>query len=63
MKKGVFSVMHYLQPVKFGQLSLHSPAIVGMEKENVTLLLWQVSLAVWGLLGVYRPILTHYANR
>ncbi|KAH9060353.1 ATP-utilizing phosphoenolpyruvate carboxykinase [Lactarius deliciosus] len=26
MKKGVFSVMHYLQPVKFGQLSLHSSA-------------------------------------
>ncbi|KAJ9101905.1 Protein kinase C-like 1 [Naganishia cerealis] len=24
MKKGVFSVMHYLQPIKFGQLSLHS---------------------------------------
>jgi hypothetical protein len=31
MKKGVFSVMHYLQPVKFGQLSLHS-SNVGMEK-------------------------------
>ncbi|CAK9783284.1 putative phosphoenolpyruvate carboxykinase [Cutaneotrichosporon oleaginosum] len=26
MKKGIFSVMHYLQPVKFGQLSLHSSA-------------------------------------
>ncbi|GHJ85722.1 hypothetical protein NliqN6_2124 [Naganishia liquefaciens] len=26
MKKGVFSVMHYLQPIKFGQLSLHSSA-------------------------------------
>ena len=24
MKKGIFSVMHYLQPVKYGQLSLHS---------------------------------------
>jgi len=29
MKKGIFSVMHYLQPVKFGQLSLHSSANVG----------------------------------
>ncbi|KAL4080210.1 ATP-utilizing phosphoenolpyruvate carboxykinase [Scleroderma yunnanense] len=37
MKKGVFSVMHYLQPVKFGQLSLHSSANVGMEKGDVTL--------------------------
>ncbi|EJD37525.1 hypothetical protein AURDEDRAFT_116763 [Auricularia subglabra TFB-10046 SS5] len=37
MKKGVFSVMHYLQPVKFGQLSLHSSANVGIEKGDVTL--------------------------
>ncbi|KAL1747133.1 ATP-utilizing phosphoenolpyruvate carboxykinase [Schizophyllum fasciatum] len=37
MKKGVFSVMHYLQPVKFGQLSLHSSANVGSEKNDVTL--------------------------
>lgn len=37
MKKGVFSVMHYLQPIKFGQLSLHSSANVGMEKGDVTL--------------------------
>ncbi|EGN99577.1 hypothetical protein SERLA73DRAFT_179657 [Serpula lacrymans var. lacrymans S7.3] len=37
MKKGVFSVMHYLQPVKFGQLSLHSSANVGMDKGDVTL--------------------------
>jgi phosphoenolpyruvate carboxykinase (ATP) len=37
MKKGVFSVMHYLQPVKFGQLSLHSSANVGIEKRDVTL--------------------------
>jgi len=29
MKKGIFSVMHYLQPVKFGQLSLHSSANEG----------------------------------
>ncbi|RPD63719.1 ATP-utilizing phosphoenolpyruvate carboxykinase [Lentinus tigrinus ALCF2SS1-7] len=36
MKKGVFSVMHYLQPVKFGQLSLHSSANVG-EQGDVTL--------------------------
>ena len=26
MKKGIFSVMHYLQPVRFKQLSLHSSA-------------------------------------
>jgi phosphoenolpyruvate carboxykinase (ATP) len=31
MKKGVFSVMHYLQPVKFGQLSLHSSANEGVD--------------------------------
>jgi phosphoenolpyruvate carboxykinase (ATP) len=37
MKKGVFSVMHYLMPVKFGQLSLHSSANVGMENGDVTL--------------------------
>ncbi|EOR04235.1 hypothetical protein E3P89_00009 [Wallemia ichthyophaga] len=36
MKKGIFSVMHYLQPVKFGQLSLHSSANEG-EKGDVTL--------------------------
>ena len=29
MKKGIFSVMHYLQPVMFGQLSLHSSANEG----------------------------------
>jgi phosphoenolpyruvate carboxykinase (ATP) len=29
MKKGIFSVMHYLQPVKFGNLSLHSSANEG----------------------------------
>jgi len=37
MKKGVFSVMHYLQPVKFGQLSLHSSANVSNENGDVTL--------------------------
>ncbi|KAF8530470.1 ATP-utilizing phosphoenolpyruvate carboxykinase [Hysterangium stoloniferum] len=37
MKKGIFSVMHYLQPVKFGQLSLHSSANVGMDNGDVTL--------------------------
>ncbi|WFD39514.1 phosphoenolpyruvate carboxykinase (ATP) [Malassezia japonica] len=35
MKKGVFSVMHYMQPVKFGQLSLHSSANQG--KDGVSL--------------------------
>ncbi|GAC95751.1 phosphoenolpyruvate carboxykinase [Pseudozyma hubeiensis SY62] len=29
MKKGIFSVMHYLMPVKFNQLSLHSSANEG----------------------------------
>lgn len=37
MKKGVFSVMHYLQPVKFGQLSLHSSSNVGNGEGDVTL--------------------------
>jgi phosphoenolpyruvate carboxykinase (ATP) len=37
MKKGVFSVMHYLMPVRFGQLSLHSSANYGPEKDDVTL--------------------------
>jgi phosphoenolpyruvate carboxykinase (ATP) len=31
------TTQHYLQPVKFGQLSLHSSANVGMEKGDVTL--------------------------
>ena len=31
MKKGVFSVMHYLQPVKYGNLSLHSSANEGRD--------------------------------
>lgn len=30
-------MQHYLQPVKFGQLSLHSSANVGIEKQDVTL--------------------------
>jgi phosphoenolpyruvate carboxykinase (ATP) len=34
MKKGIFSVMHYLQPVKFGQLSLHSSANQAMSKDG-----------------------------
>jgi len=37
MKKGIFSVMHYLQPVKFGQLSLHSSSNVGIDNGDVTL--------------------------
>ncbi|CED82038.1 phosphoenolpyruvate carboxykinase [Phaffia rhodozyma] len=37
MKKGVFSVMHYIQPVKFGQLSLHSSANEGIDENDVTL--------------------------
>ncbi|SHO76697.1 Phosphoenolpyruvate carboxykinase [Malassezia sympodialis ATCC 42132] len=35
MKKGIFSVMHYLMPVKYGQLSLHSSANQG-EKGDVS---------------------------
>ena len=37
MKKGVFSVMHYLMPVKHNILSLHSSANEGEEKGDVTL--------------------------
>jgi phosphoenolpyruvate carboxykinase (ATP) len=37
MKKGIFSVMHYIQPVKFGQLSLHSSANEGVDENDVTL--------------------------
>ncbi len=37
MKKGVFSVHALLQPVKFGQLSLHSSANVSNENGDVTL--------------------------
>ena len=33
----VLSTQHYLQPVKFGQLSLHSSANVGIDKGDVTL--------------------------
>ncbi|KAI9605863.1 hypothetical protein H4Q26_004232 [Puccinia striiformis f. sp. tritici PST-130] len=36
MKKGIFSVMHYLQPVKFGQLSLHSSANEGTGKTTLS---------------------------
>ena len=36
MKKGIFSVMHYLMPVKFGQLSLHSSANMG-DKGDVSI--------------------------
>ena len=37
MKKGIFTVMHYLMPVRHGILTLHSSANIGMEKGDVTI--------------------------
>lgn len=59
MKKGIFSVMHYLQPVKFGQLSLHSSANQAITKDgsegDVTLF--------FGLSGTGKTTLSADAHR
>ncbi len=54
MKKGIFSVMHYLQPVKFGQLSLHSSCNQGPNGD--------VSL-FFGLSGTGKTTLSADPNR
>lgn len=54
MKKGIFSVMHYVQPVKFGQLSLHSSANQGPDGD--------VSL-FFGLSGTGKTTLSADPNR
>ncbi|PKI83657.1 phosphoenolpyruvate carboxykinase (ATP) [Malassezia vespertilionis] len=54
MKKGIFSVMHYIQPVKFGQLSLHSSCNQGKDGD--------VSL-FFGLSGTGKTTLSADPNR
>ena len=54
MKKGVFSIMHYLMP-KVGQLSLHSGCNVSAENGDVTLF--------FGLSGTGKTTLSTEAHR
>merc|ERR1712070_463113 len=54
MGKGIFLVMHYLQPVKFGNLSLHSSADEGPHGD--------VSL-FFGLSGTGKTTLSADPNR
>lgn len=59
MKKGIFSVMHYLQPVKFGQLSLHSSANQAKSADGES---GDVSL-FFGLSGTGKTTLSADPNR